>query len=107
MFYQLLYGKRPFGEGVSQKQIWQSKMITNARAVVFPTTADPKVSDMAKEVIQLCLKYNSNERPDVIALSKHAYFKQKGRGGTSNKMLPPASPTLSTSVSTLQTGANE
>lgn len=102
IFYQLLYGKRPFAEGVSQKLIWQNRMITNARKVEFPP--EPKISEAAKDVIQLCLRYNSVERPDVIALSKHAYFKPKSsRGGASNKMLPPATPT---SASAQGVGAN-
>ena len=46
IFYQMLYGKRPFGEGKSQQAVLQEKLILNATDVEFP--AKPAVSAEAK-----------------------------------------------------------
>ncbi len=36
IFYQLLYGRRPFGEGLSQEQVLQQRVVLNARSLEFP-----------------------------------------------------------------------
>lgn len=99
IFYQLLYGKRPFAEGESQKRIWQDKLIVSA-ARTFEFPAEPKISESTKEIIQLCLRYNAAERPDVISLSKLPYFrgKVKGASNQASKMLPPSLPSVSKPV---------
>jgi serine/threonine protein kinase len=33
IFYQMLYGRRPFGEGLSQEQIFRDRVVLNARQV--------------------------------------------------------------------------
>lgn len=53
IFYQMLYGKRPFGEGKSQESVLRENIMLHARQVHFPT--EPKVSDEAKEFISKCL----------------------------------------------------
>ena len=51
IFYQMLYGKRPFGDGRSQEAVMADKLILNADEVVFPVK--PAVSAEAK-VCFLC-----------------------------------------------------
>lgn len=35
IFYQMLYGRRPFGEGCTQEQILRDRVMLNARQVRF------------------------------------------------------------------------
>ena len=46
MFYQMLYGKRPFGHDQTQERILREDTIINARRVEFPSK--PAVSNEAK-----------------------------------------------------------
>ncbi|CAM9317043.1 unnamed protein product [Ectocarpus fasciculatus] len=65
IYYQMLYGKRPFGEGLTQHTIYKDGTILNARQVDFPSNSDPKVnkiSDEAKDFIRGCLTYDQNLR---------------------------------------------
>lgn len=64
IFYEMLYGRKPFGQGLSQSQIYDKRIILKATKVEFP--ADPskkhRVSEQAKEFICACLKYEADER---------------------------------------------
>lgn len=84
MFYQMLYGRRPFAEGQSQREIWQQKLIlSTARTLTFPDS--PKVSDEAKDLITKCLAFNATERYDIFQLSQDQYlYRRKNK----TKVLP-------------------
>ena len=91
VFYQMLFGRRPFGDGLTQKQIWNNNVMGKIREigmttkpgktdadkgegisyVVFPTK--PAVSVEAKEFIKSCLEVKTTERPDIFQLAKHPY----------------------------------
>uniref|UniRef100_A0A1I7STD9 Protein kinase domain-containing protein n=1 Tax=Bursaphelenchus xylophilus TaxID=6326 RepID=A0A1I7STD9_BURXY len=73
IFYQCLYGKRPFGHERTQQQILQEKTILNACEVSFPQ--NPKISSGAQDFIRCCLQYNKDDRSDVFQLSKHEYLR--------------------------------
>ena len=73
IFYQMLFGKRPFGEGRSQERILQEGIIRLATQVNFPDT--PKVSEEAKDFIRMCLTANQSLRPDIAELINHKYVK--------------------------------
>ena len=45
IFYQMLYGKKPFGDGVTQQAILRDRTMLRATSVDFPAT--PKISDAA------------------------------------------------------------
>ncbi|EIE19774.1 kinase-like protein [Coccomyxa subellipsoidea C-169] len=49
MLYQMVFGRRPFGEGCSQEEILRDDIMLNARQVAFP--AKPAVSAECKEFI--------------------------------------------------------
>ena len=52
MLYQMLFGKRPFGEGCSQEKILRDEVMLNAKTVYFP--AKPALSAEGKEFISRC-----------------------------------------------------
>jgi tousled-like kinase len=77
IFYQMLFGRRPFGEGKSQERVLSEGIILNATQVAFPN--DPraqKVSEEAKALIRDCLTHDQRFRPDIHQLSKHDYLKK-------------------------------
>ena len=93
IFYQCLYGRKPFGHNMSQASILEEKVILNAREVHFP--AKPPVTNEAKvcilsftitfcllffflqNFIRRCLLYGKDERPDVIQLGFDEYLRPK------------------------------
>eukprot|EP00606_Chrysophyceae_sp_TOSAG23-5_P001187 GSChrysophyteH2.ASY1.ANO1.127.1 assembled CDS len=78
IFYQMLFGKRPFGEGKSQELVLREGVILNAHQVDFPPVdKGPKVSNEAKDLIRACLTHNKEHRPDVHALCMHTYLSGK------------------------------
>ena len=78
IFYQMLFGKRPFGEGKSQEVVLREGVILNAHQVEFPPSdKSPKVSEEAKDLIRACLTHNKEHRPDVNALCMHSYLSGK------------------------------
>ncbi|KAL6894052.1 hypothetical protein ACP4OV_008150 [Aristida adscensionis] len=72
MFYQMLYGRRPFGHDQTQERILREDTIINARRVEFPPK--PAVSNEAKDLIRRCLTYNQSERPDVLTIAQDPYL---------------------------------
>ena len=72
IFYQMLYGKRPFGEGKSQESILNDQTMLNAHKVIFPDK--PDVSKLCKEFIEACLTYDPNFRPSMGQLCQHPYI---------------------------------
>lgn len=72
LFYQMLFGKRPFGHDQSQERILREDTIIKARKVEFPTR--PAVSNEAKEFIRRCLTYNQADRPDVLSIAQDPYL---------------------------------
>ncbi|KAK2453431.1 hypothetical protein P8452_01024 [Trifolium repens] len=75
LFYEMLFGKRPFGHSQTQESILHEKTILKAHMVEFPSM--PTVSDEAKEFIRRCLTYNQDERPDVLMIAQDPYLIMK------------------------------
>lgn len=73
IFYQCLYGKKPFGHNLSQAAILEENTILKAKEVMFPNK--PIVSNEAKNFIRKCLTYSKDERPDVMMLAQDDYLK--------------------------------
>ncbi|KAK7486234.1 hypothetical protein BaRGS_00022557 [Batillaria attramentaria] len=73
IFYQCLYGKKPFGHNLSQAAILEENTILKATEVEFP--AKPIVSQEAKNFIRKCLQYKKEMRPDVIQMANEDYLK--------------------------------
>lgn len=77
IFYQCIYGKKPFGHNQSQQQILENKTIVNATEVHFPLK--PLLSQDAKDFIRSCLIYRKDDRADIFSLASHHYFKSTPR----------------------------
>ncbi|XP_029641436.1 serine/threonine-protein kinase tousled-like 2 isoform X2 [Octopus bimaculoides] len=105
IFYQCLYGKKPFGHNLSQAAILEENTILKATDVEFPSR--PPVSSEAKSFIRKCLQYRKEDRPDVLTLSFDDYLKPTalkskhfgesicGSSGVSSTPLPGPSLTIS------------
>lgn len=63
IFFEMLYGKRPFGHNMTQDQILRKGVILNAYNVDFPEK--PFVSQESKDFIKKCLTYFQDERYDI------------------------------------------
>eukprot|EP00611_Tribonema_gayanum_P023761 TRINITY_DN5074_c0_g1_i2.p1 TRINITY_DN5074_c0_g1~~TRINITY_DN5074_c0_g1_i2.p1 ORF type:complete len:228 (+),score=76.36 TRINITY_DN5074_c0_g1_i2:223-906(+) len=80
IFYQMLYGVRPFGEGQTQEAILREGTMLRATSVAFPAAgAAAAVSEEAKAFIVACLTHSQAERPDVQQLCDHPYL-SRGAG---------------------------
>lgn len=85
IFYQCLYGKKPFGHNQSQATILEENTILKATEVEFPSK--PVVSNEAKTFIRNCLQYRKEDRIDVFSLANMDFLKDrsKGRGQSSSE----------------------
>ena len=76
IFFELLYGKKPFGHGSSQLDVYNRELILKAYKVDFPheTPLKYKVSDSAKDFIRACLRYNQDDRLTPSEAYNHPYL---------------------------------
>lgn len=72
IFYQCLYGKKPFGHNQSQATILEENIILKATEVQFPNK--PTVSSDAKNFIRKCLAYRKDDRMDVASTALESYL---------------------------------
>ncbi|KXS13327.1 kinase-like protein [Gonapodya prolifera JEL478] len=85
IFYELLYGVKPFGRDQSQQTILRNDSITNeAHLLTFP--AKPTVGQETKDFIRKCLEYRKERRPDVLTLCNDSYLNPaaKNASGTAS-----------------------
>ena len=75
IYYQMLFGRRPFGDGHSQEAVFANHAILHSRQVKFPPK--PICSAEAREFIQVCLTYDQAFRPTIAELCQHSYLFQK------------------------------
>jgi tousled-like kinase len=75
IFYQMLFGKRPFGDGQSQDKMLKDGTMLHARSVLFPER--PEVSSSCKEFIVACLTYDQQFRPTIAQICEHPYVLAK------------------------------
>lgn len=68
IYFQMLYGKRPFGHGLSQDRLLTDQTMLNAREVLIPD--EPPVSEMSKQFIRDCLQYEVSCRLSIGELCK-------------------------------------
>jgi len=86
IFYQCLYGRKPYGHNLSQAAILENQTILNAKEVQFPNR--PQVSNEAKLFIRRCLTYQARDRPDVLQLSEDEYLKSYPKRTTATTSSP-------------------
>uniref|UniRef100_A0A6Q2YG79 non-specific serine/threonine protein kinase n=1 Tax=Esox lucius TaxID=8010 RepID=A0A6Q2YG79_ESOLU len=93
IFFQCLYGRKPFGHNQSQQDILQENTILKATEVQFP--AKPQASTEAKAFIRRCLAYHKEDRFDVHQLGTDTYLLPHMRRSNSSGSLQPASTSIS------------
>lgn len=96
IFYQCLYGRKPFGHNQSQQDILQENTILKATEVQFPPK--PVVTPEAKAFIRRCLAYRKEDRIDVQLLACDPYLLPHIRKSVSTS-IPPGAAVASTSGS--------
>jgi tousled-like kinase len=72
IFYQMIFGRRPFGDGQTQDAILNDGTVLNAHAVAFPEKIT--VTDGCKQFIQKCLTYDQTFRPTISQLCQEPYL---------------------------------
>ena len=89
IFFQMLYGRRPFGHELTQEKILREETILRAaRQLDFPDK--PTVSAEAKAFIRRCLTYRQAERPDVAAAASDPYISDwVGKGAAAAALVAP------------------
>lgn len=87
IFYQCLYGKKPFGHNLSQASILEQNTILNATEVQF--SPKPVVSTEAKDFIRKCLVYRKEDRVDVLTLASDPYLQPK-KAATATATVTPS-----------------
>lgn len=98
LFYQLLYGKKPFGEGMSQDQMARSE---KNWIVQFPETK-PAISEETKHLVRRCLASDPLSRPTAQQVFEEACEQVIGRRKTT-KAAPPTPPVDEASNLSLRT----
>uniref|UniRef100_A0AAQ6A1Y5 non-specific serine/threonine protein kinase n=1 Tax=Amphiprion ocellaris TaxID=80972 RepID=A0AAQ6A1Y5_AMPOC len=94
IFFQCLYGRKPFGHNQSQQDILQENTILKATEVQFP--AKPQASTEAKAFIRRCLAYRKEDRFDVHQLCSDTYLLPHMRRSNSSGSLQPSASSLPT-----------
>jgi len=75
IFYEILYGQKPFGHNMSQEKLVSDNVISRATNVTFP--GKPSVSTEAKEFIKRCLEYRQEDRWDVPEAYASVYLQSR------------------------------
>jgi len=89
ILYQMLYGRKPFGNDVSQQKILTDNIISNAK-LEFPTK--PTVTKETKDFISKCLTHRQDQRPDVFVCCNDPFIRYNKKTATSsitNSTMPP------------------
>jgi tousled-like kinase len=75
IYYQMIFGQRPFGHGQTQDAILADGTILNARTVHFPDDESNAIllSADGRDFIRACLMYDQTVRPTVAELCEHPY----------------------------------
>uniref|UniRef100_A0A1A8QC87 non-specific serine/threonine protein kinase n=1 Tax=Nothobranchius pienaari TaxID=704102 RepID=A0A1A8QC87_9TELE len=89
IFYQSLYGHKPFGHNQSQQDVLQENAAPKSTEVQFPPK--PVVTTEAKAFIRRCLAYNKEDRMDVLQLASDPFLMPAVRKAQSNttSLVPP------------------
>lgn len=75
IIYEMLFGEKPFGHGMSQEKILKENVILNAEGVRFPLK--PIISGEAKEFIHGCLMRDPEKRWDVATAINSNFLNKK------------------------------
>lgn len=90
IFYEMLYGRRPFHANVDQETIATSQLLLHPNALSFD--AKPGVSQGAKDFIKRLLTYDHQLRPNVHEAAADVYLmsaKDRRRTVPTTTLRPP------------------
>uniref|UniRef100_A0A7N8YEX6 non-specific serine/threonine protein kinase n=1 Tax=Mastacembelus armatus TaxID=205130 RepID=A0A7N8YEX6_9TELE len=105
IFYQTLYGRKPFGHNQSQQDILQENTILKATEVQFPPK--PVVTTEAKAFIRRCLAYHKEDRVDVLQLASDPFLMPHIRKTLSNSSSTPLAPPIPSTSSCYSSSASD
>jgi tousled-like kinase len=77
ILYQMLVGKKPFGDGQSAESLVSQGTIAKAFQVEFPQ--GKLVATETRAFIQRCLSYYPGQRPDILEIMNDPYIRPKGK----------------------------
>ncbi|KAK2884737.1 serine/threonine-protein kinase tousled-like 2 isoform X1 [Channa argus] len=103
IFYQSLYGRKPFGHNQSQQDILQENTILKATEVQFPPK--PVVTTEAKAFIRRCLAYHKEDRVDVLQLASDPFLMPHIRKALGSST--PSTPSIPSTSSCYSNGASD
>ena len=72
IYFQMLFGRRPFGDGQSQDHILRNQTMLQATEVNFPEK--PVISEEGKAFVRDCLTYDQMSRPNMSQICQHDYL---------------------------------
>eukprot|EP00906_Rhabdomonas_costata_P012925 RCo018570 len=98
IFYQVLFGRKPFGNDASQQQLVTERIILNAHTVEFPSK--PPVSSETKDFVRRLLVHSQAERPDIFAVCADPYFALPSAGTKRSKRGAGSSSSSSSATTT-------
>lgn len=75
ILFQMLYNRKPFGDGMSQAEILHRSLLSQSCEVVFPES--PEVSEAAKDFIRQCLTVDVDKRASFEQLHAHPFVLQR------------------------------
>ncbi len=76
----MLYGKKPFGQGMSPESLLQQSTMSRASGAVVDFPAKPQLLDVTKDFIRKCLAYRPTDRPDILTIFDDSFFKAQMKG---------------------------
>lgn len=74
VFFELLFNRRPFGEGQTQDAFRRQRAVEGTFDIVFP--ASPKVSAEAMKFLRRLLTRDRDQRPDVLEAIRDPYIRK-------------------------------
>ncbi|CAK9079042.1 Serine/threonine-protein kinase TOUSLED [Durusdinium trenchii] len=74
VFFEMLYNRRPFGEGQTQDAFRRQTAVEGTFDLVFPTS--PKVSSEAIKFLRKLLTRDREQRPDVLEALRDPYIRK-------------------------------
>ena len=90
LVFELLTGAPPFTKQSTSGQVYP-EILKGMKAVHFPNT----ISASASEIIRLCCRLSSNQRPSLAHLKYFMWFSDMDWYGLANRSLnPPQVPTI-------------
>ena len=77
IYFEMLYGEKPFGNAMSQLRILKEGIMLKAHSVSFPNAQKNAISQESKEFIKECLEFKAESRLTTRGVTEHRLFRPK------------------------------